>query len=285
MECSPGRSPGLEKENDVSPEGDGWRTWQVVNPLRFSYVLQTSLGEKDRKSTCRTSGEGVDLDRCTGCEACVVACHAENNIPTAGEDQAARGRAKHWIRVERYWEGDFPDPQASDFSPSCASSATRRRASRSVPPTPAITRRRAERAGLQPLHRHALLRERLPLQRALFQFLQSRVGQAAAPAAQSRRFRAQRRHHGKVHVLHAAHQVAEIQAEAEKREMKDGEFKPACAQSCASKAMVFGDLNDPDSEVSRLASSNRGTKLLGELGTKPNVTYLERGTWQDAKNG
>ena len=51
----------------------------------------------------------VDLDRCTGCEACVVACHAENNIPTAGEDQAARGRAKHWIRVESYWEGEYPD--------------------------------------------------------------------------------------------------------------------------------------------------------------------------------
>ena len=58
----------------------------------------------------------VDLDRCTGCEACVVACHAENNIPTAGEDQAARGRAKHWIRVERYWEGDFPNP-AIRFQP------------------------------------------------------------------------------------------------------------------------------------------------------------------------
>ena len=54
-------------------------------------------------------GMVVDQDRCTGCGACVAACHAENNIPTVGDDQAARGRAMHWIRVERYWEGEFPD--------------------------------------------------------------------------------------------------------------------------------------------------------------------------------
>jgi molybdopterin-containing oxidoreductase family iron-sulfur binding subunit len=69
---------------------------------------------------------------------------------------------------------------------------------------------------------------------------------------------------------------AEIQAEAEKRPLKDGEFNPACVQSCSPKAMVFGDLNDPASEVSRLAKAGRNTKLLGELGTLPNVNYLER---------
>ena len=54
-------------------------------------------------------GMVVDLDRCTGCEACVTACHAENNIATVGAAEAARGRTLHWLRVERYWEGEFPD--------------------------------------------------------------------------------------------------------------------------------------------------------------------------------
>ena len=54
-------------------------------------------------------GMTVDLDRCNGCAACVTACHAENNIPTVGDAQAARGRAMHSMRVERYYEGEFPD--------------------------------------------------------------------------------------------------------------------------------------------------------------------------------
>ena len=81
-----------------------------------------------------------------------------------------------------------------------------------------------------------------------------------------------------MHVLRAAHQGGEIEAKAEKRELKDGDIKPACAQSCPAKAMVFGDLNDPESEVSRLSRSPRGSKLLEDLGTKPKVTYLERQT-------
>lgn len=70
--------------------------------------------------------------------------------------------------------------------------------------------------------------------------------------------------------------VAEIHAKAENRELKDGEFSPACVQSCPAGAMIFGDLNDPNSQVSRLSSLPRGTKLLSELGTYPKVTYLER---------
>jgi molybdopterin-containing oxidoreductase family iron-sulfur binding subunit len=66
------------------------------------------------------------------------------------------------------------------------------------------------------------------------------------------------------------------QAKAEGRELKDGEIKPACVQSCPTSALVFGDLNDPESEVSRLSRSSRGKKLLEDLGTQPKVTYLQR---------
>jgi molybdopterin-containing oxidoreductase family iron-sulfur binding subunit len=72
--------------------------------------------------------------------------------------------------------------------------------------------------------------------------------------------------------------AASIDAKAEKRELKDGDIKPACVQSCSARAMVFGDLNDPESEVSRLSRSPRGGKLLEDVGTLPKVTYLARQT-------
>jgi Fe-S-cluster-containing dehydrogenase component len=67
-----------------------------------------------------------------------------------------------------------------------------------------------------------------------------------------------------------------IAAKAEERELTDGDINTACAQACPARALVFGDLDDPESEVSRLSRSPRGTKLLEDVGTKPKVTYLSR---------
>jgi len=70
--------------------------------------------------------------------------------------------------------------------------------------------------------------------------------------------------------------AGKTQAKAENREVRDGEIQPACAQACPTTAIVFGDLNDPESEVSHLSRSTRGTKLLEDVGAKPKITYLQR---------
>src|SRR5215510_6721246 len=72
-------------------------------------IIQSFQYEEFGESMTHRWGMAVDLDRCTGCEACVTACRTENNIRIAGPEQAARGRSIAWIRVERYYEGDFPD--------------------------------------------------------------------------------------------------------------------------------------------------------------------------------
>lgn len=227
----------------------------------------------------------IDLDRCTGCEACVVACHAENNIATAGPEQAARGRAKHWIRVERYWEGEFPnarvrfqpvlcqqcdDAPCEPVCPTYASYHTPEGLNAQVYNRCIGTRFCANAC---PYSVRFLNFYNPEWDKPLNLQLNPDVSVRSVGIMEKCTFCVQRI------------RAAEIQAESEKRELKDGAFNPACVQSCAPKAMVFGDLNDPNSEVSRLARSNRSTKLLAELGTKPNVTYLQQDSWQNGKNG
>jgi len=74
---------------------------------------------------------------------------------------------------------------------------------------------------------------------------------------------------------------AKTTAKAEERPLKDGEVQPACAQACPAGAIIFGDLNDPESRASRLSHSPRGTKLLEDLGAEPKVTYLQRQGWNE----
>jgi Fe-S-cluster-containing dehydrogenase component len=221
-------------------------------------------------------GMVIDLDRCTGCEACVAACHAENNIATVGAKEAARGRSMHWIHVERYWEGEFPNVRAQ-FRPVLCQQCD------SAPCEPVCPTYAAyhNEDGLNAQVYNRCIGTRYcanacPYTARYFNWfnpvwdkplhlqLNPDVSVREAGVMEKCTFCIQR-------IL-----AVEIQATAETHEIQDGEIKPACVQSCPTSAMVFGDLADPNSQVSRLARSVRATTLLADVGTRPKVIYFER---------
>jgi molybdopterin-containing oxidoreductase family iron-sulfur binding subunit len=201
-----------------------------------------------------------------------------------GDEQAERGRAMHWIRVERYYEGDFPEIKMKYRPVLCQQ--CNNAPCEPVCPTYA-SYHDAEGLNAQVYSRCIGTRycgAACPYLVRFFNYLNPvwdkplelqlnpDVSERSVGIMEKCTFCIQRI------------KSAEIDAKAEKRPLKDGEFNPACVQSCPTEAMVFGDLNDPESKVSRLSRSNRGTTLLSELGTHPVVTYLKRDTWQNGQN-
>lgn len=218
----------------------------------------------------------IDLDRCTGCEACVVACAAENNVPTAGEDQAALGRAKHWIRIDRYYEGEFPDIKVK-YRPVLCQHCDQ---APCEPVCPVYaTYQNAEGLNVQ-IHNRCIgtryCANNCPYTVRFFNWftpqwddpldLQLNPDVSIRPAGVVEK------------CTFCSHRIkrAKLAAAAEDRELADGDVQPACVQSCPAEAMVFGDMADPDSKVSGAIGSGRSSQLLSELGTRPRVFYLEK---------
>ncbi len=222
-------------------------------------------------------GMAIDLDRCTGCEACVAACHAENNLPLSTPEEAAKGRAFHWIRIDRYYEGEFPNIKVKHMPVLCQQCEE----APCEPVCPVYaTYHNAEGLNVQVYNRCVGTRycaNNCPYSVRFFNWfepvwpeplnLQLNPDVSVRPVGVMEKctFCVQRINR------------SELEAKEEHRPLRDGEVKPACVQSCPAEAMVFGDLNDPESKVSRLAHSGRSTQLLEELGTKPKVFYLKRG--------
>ena len=218
----------------------------------------------------------VDLDKCDGCEACVVACYAENNLPVVGKKDCNNSRAFSWLRIERYVEGEYPNVKVK-FIPIMCQHCDEAPCETGCPVY--ATYHNQDGLNVQVYNRCVgtyTCATYCPYDVRRFNW---RTYKSPKPLDQQLNPDVSVREMGIMEKCTFCIQrirVAKDTAKDEHRDLRDGDIQPACAQSCPPGAISFGDLNDPESEVSKLAKSSRRYTLLGELDTKPSVIYLKR---------
>jgi len=252
-------------------------------------MMTIDLNRVGAKGAIAEEAEGkwgmvIDQDICTGCQACVAACAMENNIPFVGEEDAGYGRTMHWIRVERFWEGEFPEI-STGFQPMLCQQCGHAPCE-PVCPVFATPHSDAEQLNLQVYNRCVGTRycaNNCPYQVRSFNwrdYQDSRVRPEMAILANQFNPDVTVRRRGVMEkctfCIQRIHK-AQDKAKSEGREVEDGEFTTACAQACPANAITFGRIDHPESLVSQLAHQDRGVKHLEELNTLPRVTYLKEG--------
>jgi molybdopterin-containing oxidoreductase family iron-sulfur binding subunit len=220
-------------------------------------------------------GMVIDLNACIGCNACTLACQAENNIPVVGKDQVMRGREMHWLRIDRY-ESETPEGGV-DFMPVPCMHCEHAPCEEVCPV--GATMHDSQGLNVQVYNRCVGTRfcsNNCPYKVRRFNFLQY-SNQSAAPIKALQNPEVTVRERGVMEKCSYCIQRimrARIASQRQERRLEDGEVVTACQAVCPTQAITFGNMNDGESKVARMKQSPRNYSLLAELNTRPRTTYL-----------
>lgn len=224
-------------------------------------------------------GMVIDLNKCTGCQACVVSCKAENNVVYSDPSQEETHRAISWMSVLTVLEGEYPNVKESYIPRPCMHCEN--------PPCVKVcpvgaTYKNPEGIVAQVYTRCIGCRyctNNCPYTLKYFNYSRPRWTSEMRNLLNPDVSRRQVGVVEKCSFCHHRLQKAKENAQFEKRELREDDYVPACVQTCPTGALIFGDLENPKSEVHRLSKISRAFRLLEELGTEPQVFYLREGEW------
>lgn len=279
----------LTTQNQVRLEGDARDLYPIRSLKDVAGAAESDAADRSlptfyppMTSDTYAWGMVIDTSSCIGCNACVVACQAENNVPVVGPEEIVRGRDMHWLRVDIYDHGTPAEPEAG-FQPVPCMQCENAPCEPVCPVAASV--HDSEGLNAQVYNRCIGTRfceANCPYKVRRFNFLGYADGQEYANLgadtikAQHNPDVSTRQRGVMEKCTYCVQRIsrARITAKKEGRQISDGEVVTACQSACPTQAITFGDLNDRNSAVKSLKSDRRNYALLGHLGTRPRTTYL-----------